>query len=149
MPESFLPTSITPPQIGQSDLERLLRDYERRLSILEFDSGWIGMTLLNGWLHFDAGTAAPGAGRNCEYRKKAGIVYLQGVMRSGTSGANAFVLPPGFRPPSRNTVDHTVPTVVNGAVTWININGDGSISIAGAAAQSYTYLNGVQFAAGG
>jgi len=57
------------------------------------DSGWLTPTLLNGWAVYDAtfGNAAM-------YRKIGPIVFLRGLIRSGTMGATAFNLPAGYRP---------------------------------------------------
>jgi hypothetical protein len=56
------------------------------------DTGWITLLLINSWVSYDNSYGPP------RYRKKAGIVYLQGLIRSGTLSTVAAVLPPGFRP---------------------------------------------------
>lgn len=53
------------------------------------DTGWITPTLLNGWTE-----AAYGPVR---YRRLNGIVYLRGILLSGTVTTPAFALPVGFR----------------------------------------------------
>lgn len=59
-----------------------------------FDTGWNAAILGNGWVNY-GGTFAP-----ARYRRKAGIVYVQGLIMNGTIGSAvaSFVLPAGYRP---------------------------------------------------
>lgn len=58
------------------------------------DTGWISASLQNGWVNFG------GAYSIAEYRRLNGIVYVQGLIKSGTinPGTVLFNLPVGFRP---------------------------------------------------
>jgi len=60
------------------------------------DTGWLVPTLQNGWVQYDTtyGNAAI-------YRRINGIVFVRGLLRSGTVGATIFTLPAGFRPSIR------------------------------------------------
>jgi len=57
------------------------------------DSGWLDLTplLQNGWVSYDNTYGPP------RYRKKNGVVYLQGLVRSGALGSVICTLPVGFR----------------------------------------------------
>ena len=56
------------------------------------DTGWQTPTYQNGWVNYDNLYGPAG------YRRIGGITYLRGLIRSGTMGAVAFVLPGGYRP---------------------------------------------------
>lgn len=56
------------------------------------DTGWLIPTLLNNWTNYGSGWTG------ARYRRKNGIVYMQGLIAAGTSGSSAFTLPVGFRP---------------------------------------------------
>lgn len=65
---------------------------------------WTGMTLINGWLHYDTGVATPpnplfGSGRPAMYmRHPGGQMELEGIIRSGVIGNNPFfIMPAGTR----------------------------------------------------
>ncbi len=61
------------------------------------DSGWQTPTLLNGIINYS--TTHQGA----RYRKKGGVVYIEGLVKGGTATGNVtvFKLPIGFRPNKR------------------------------------------------
>jgi hypothetical protein len=68
---------------------------ESTLADLTEDTGWIDLTLLNGWVNYAVGTY-PSAG----YRKLNGVVYIRGLLKNGTVTAQTPLanLPVGFRP---------------------------------------------------
>src|SRR3954471_15471582 len=86
-----LPDFQPPEAVGQSDLERIMRNYEKRIKATESDTGWIAPTLAGAWANHTPGTWAVAG-----YRRKNGIVYLKGLVKSGTG--TIFTLPNGFRP---------------------------------------------------
>lgn len=108
------------------------------------DTGWITPTLLNGWIPYGAGYTTPA------YRRKNGIVYLRGLIRSGTVGSSTpfFVLPSGFRPPSStyHIYTGTVGGITSGAAstgtahTHTSTNHGGRINIGGSSASSDGYV---------
>lgn len=61
------------------------------------DTGWISISSLGGsWVAFGA------AGwMGVFYRRRRGIVHLQGLLKNGTSGSTIFTLPSGYRPLNR------------------------------------------------
>ena len=67
------------------------------------DTGWIDMTLLNGWVNYDSGLATGGSGRPCQVRKLNGMVNFRGYMRSGANGTVFWNILEGFRPGSQTT----------------------------------------------
>ena len=105
------------------------------------DSGWTAATLLNGWVAFGGTYAAPG------YRKVGSIVYLRGVMKSGTgtAGTPLLNLPAGVRPAfagSFTTPSPDSPTID----ARVDVNTNGNIVI-GSTLSTTTYLalDGIQF----
>jgi hypothetical protein len=56
---------------------------------------WTAPTLTNSWVNF-GGSQTP-AGYWKDFR--TGIVYLRGLIKSGTANTAAFTLPTGYRPP--------------------------------------------------
>lgn len=104
------------------------------------DTGWIAPTLLNGWVNYGVGwdTVA--------YRRKNGIVYLKGLMKSGTINTFAFQLPAGFRPsamllfaPGSNNAG-----TVN--LTRLDIDASGNVNPQAGTNVAYS-LSGVSFVA--
>lgn len=88
---------------------------------------WRNVSYLNGWTTYDA-NHHPG-----QYRKHNGMVQLRGLIRSGTMGADAFVLPVGYR--ISDGPDATVNNVHFGVLSnalpgdvWVR--GDGGVLIA-------------------
>lgn len=97
------------------------------------DTGWIEASLQNSWVQYDAGTHI-----RARYRKKAGIVYVQGLVKNGTitTGTVIFTLPAEHRPAGYlvsvqqgdlglNRVD----VYPNGDVVCIAVSGNGYLSV--------------------
>lgn len=59
-----------------------------------YPTDWTPVTFTNSWVNFG------GVYNTCQYRKVGDIVYLRGLMSSGTIGLASFTLPAGFRPPA-------------------------------------------------
>lgn len=83
------------------------------------DSGWTNVsTFFNSWTNFGAGYAP------AQYRKlPSGMVALQGLIKSGSFGQVAFVLPSGYRPSARLLLA-AVDGNNNGVRLDIDSNGD-------------------------
>lgn len=111
------------------------------------DTGWIDMTpvLANGWVSYDANYGPP------KYRKKAGIVYLQGLVKAGTLGTVIATLPVGFRPDSAQFGGAGTLLFVamgdNNVVTRIDVYPDGRIVQAGGGTNVWQSLSSVIFPA--
>lgn len=82
---------------------------------------WIVIgAFLNAWVAYGAGENAP------SYMKDAaGWVSVQGVIKSGATGTNAFNLPAGYRP--ANTI--RVPITTSGGIGIAEISSGGNVAI--------------------
>lgn len=98
----------------------------------EPDSGWRAPTLLNGWEQYNLSTF------KCEYRRVGNTVEIKGLLKFGSLGVNAFVLPVGFRPNGQRIFRTTnylnehggrtdvredggiVPSTNHGTTTWVS-----------------------------
>ena len=71
------------------------------LETLTTPSAWTDVSFQNSWVNYGLGE------QNVQYRKIGDLVYLRGVMKSGTVGVAypGFTLPTGFRPPKNVYVD--------------------------------------------
>jgi hypothetical protein len=72
-----------------------------------------------------------------------GVVLLHGVIKSGTVGSAAFVLPPGYRPEALISL----PTVSNGAFGRVDIATDGSVTPQSPSSNLSVSLDGLWFMA--
>ena len=109
-----------------------------------FSQGGLGATaigLSNGWF------GAPYATRPVAVRNVAGMIRLEGALAGG-AGPAAFVLPPGFRPPTKV---YAPVDLCNAAKGRLDIAPTGDVTIQAevdfASAQCFTSLEGVSFAA--
>jgi hypothetical protein len=80
---------------------------------------WIQPVLINSWVNYEATWNA----RNAAYAKdeRTGIVYMRGLIRTGTINTIAFYLPPGYRPPI-NHLDLRFAVVSNSAFGQLTVN---------------------------
>ena len=84
------------------------------------DTSWITPTFQNGWAQY-AGWDAAG------YRRFKGVVYLKGLIASGTTtnGTVIFNLPAGFRPAGNKHI----PVASNALFGLINIMSNGDVKV--------------------
>lgn len=83
-------------------------------------TSWTAPTLLNSW----ANTGSPY--QTTRYAiQSPGVVHVQGTVTGGTSGADIFVLPFGFRPEASLTF--TSANILSGSVAVIRVEADGSV----------------------
>jgi len=97
------------------------------------DTGWATPTLQNSWVNFGAPY------RNCAYRRINGIVYVEGLLKSGTATANTVVfnLPAGFRP----SASLFFGTQSNSAMATVQLAASGDLTLsAGVSALSLTLM---------
>jgi len=81
------------------------------------DTGWQVPTLLNGWTNYGGGF------QGARYRRKDGVVYVQGRINDGTEGVSVLNLPAGFRP----TASLEVPVILYAGAAGrleVRTNGD-------------------------
>lgn len=100
------------------------------------DTGWANLTLVNGWVPFDA------AGRTPRIRRLNGVVYMEGVAKNGVAGIMTS-LPVGFRPAVRTNAERATPCNINNTNGFLNFDANtGNIVVApfGANAQAFTYM---------
>ena len=97
----------------------------------------IAPTLLNGWVNY-GGLYSPAK----YWKDTIGMVHLQGLIKSGTIGTVAFVLPAGYRPLYRMTF----PTVSDGAFADVVVVPDGSVIMQAGSVTSF-FLDGIAFRA--
>jgi hypothetical protein len=122
---------------------------DRRASI-ELQRGtlsgvWTTPTLVNGWLTWTYDTAF----QVPQYRRVGDTVFFRGLMRSGTVGSAAFVLPVGFRPLKKHVLSTVTyggsgSTIVPGR---IDVDSDGNVVPVNAATGGFGWisLSGLQF----
>lgn len=99
------------------------------------DTEWIMPVLKNGWVEYSDLYRV-------RYRRKNGIVYLRGLIKNGTMGVDAFVIPKEFLPVDKSSrrifatnthsyvfgsveFDSTTGTVspVTGNNNWVSLDG--------------------------
>lgn len=101
------------------------------------DTGWLALSPLyvNSFADWDT--------RTCRYRRKNGVVYIDGVIKGGTAGATAFTLPAGFR--CRNIPNYSEYTfLLNSSAGTIvmNVGGSGVVNFSTALpAGGWAYIN--------
>lgn len=91
-------------------------------------TAWVAPTLLNSWVNH-----LPGTNQIARYRKIGDIVYIEGLIKNGTSGASALLLPVGYRP----SFDTYFATNANGSYGSIGVLANGNVNVTG----STTYLS--------
>lgn len=91
----------------------------------------------NSWTNFDAPRAA-------RYYRRNGRVYLEGLIKSGTVGSVAFVLPAGYRPV--DTI--SFPVDANGAFGAVAVYANGNV-VPYVGSNAAVYLYSISFAAAG
>jgi hypothetical protein len=93
-------------------------------SALLVDTGWVAMSLSNGWVTFGGAFQTP------RYRRLNGVVYVQGFIKSGTTADNTLIytLPAGFRPAATVRKPSVMNSLTLGA--W-DVAVDGTIRAAG------------------
>jgi len=83
-----------------------------------YDTGWVGVTLQNSWVNYDATYGMA----NLTYIRKIGsVVYMRGLLKSGTMNTTMFTLPTGYRP-AINQIFSTISAAVLGELR-VNANG--------------------------
>ncbi len=99
------------------------------------DSGWVNAILLNGFANYGGPFAA------ARYRKKLGVVYLEGAIRLGGNGVVLAQLPVGYRPAS--TLSFIVATNTT-AYGHIQITSGGDV-VGLVVNTAFTSLSGISF----
>jgi hypothetical protein len=130
------------PSVADPTSISFLSSLETYLTTTTSDGGWVTATLGNSWVSFDGGATFDIP----SYRLLNRVVYLKGLMKSGTSATTVFTLPVGSRP--LKSIQF-IGVSTTGAAK-IRIDNAGNVSV-----QSYTTggsnadvsLNGISFPA--
>lgn len=93
----------------------------------------------NGWTFYGAPYQKAGY-----IKDPAGLVHLLGVIKSGTLGASAFTLPPGYRPP---VSPGPFAVVSNGAFGRVDVGSDGTVTPQSPSSNASVSLEGIVFQA--
>ena len=100
---------------------------------------WKTPTLLNGWTNFG------GVYETVGYMKdEFGFVHLRGMIKGGTVGQNAFMLPEGYKP-LKSQYHMCISADI---VRTLNVQNNGGVFISSAASSNWVTLNGISFKAG-
>lgn len=99
-------------------------------------------TLQNSWVAYGDGYAPARY-----YKDSMGVVHLSGLIKNGTLGTPAFILPAGYRPTFR--LIFTAPSTSNNAICRVDIaqNGEVRPETGGSGGNGWVSLEGVHFAA--
>lgn len=101
------------------------------------DSGWTEPSLENGFLNFS--TVWYEAVR---YRKKNGVVYIEGLIKEGAANGVLFTLPPEFRP-SKSMMFSNICYTGTYTVGRVDISANGNVVII--TVGDFTNLSGISF----
>ena len=139
----FLSGWVTPPTVKEDreDLERLRLELNRLQTVTGAAAAmdpWIAPTLLNGWVNYSSQYNPAG------YFREAGIVYLRGLVKSGTIGLSVFTLPAGYRP----EFQELLVAVSNAALGRCDITVAGAV-LTTAGSNVWFSLDGITFRASG
>jgi len=85
-----------------------------------YDSGWTAVTLQNSWVNYDT---TYGVTALTYIRKIGNVVFLRGLVKSGTIGATIFTLPTGWRP----SINIIFSTVSASAFAEMRVNSNGTV----------------------
>ena len=104
--------------------------------LLAKPSAWVTVSSFsNSWVAFGAGWSTP------RYRKIGDIVYVQGMIKDGTSGLACFTLPVGFRPTEIQVFHSTTST----GVVRMDVGSNGQVIVYAGGAGVWAGIN-CQFA---
>jgi hypothetical protein len=93
-------------------------------------------TFTNGWVNYDTANYPPAA-----YRKVNDLVYLRGLVKSGTLNTPAFVLPAGYRP----VLDHHFACLSQEALGGARIFRGGNVTLGNPGSNVWFALDGIVF----
>jgi len=84
---------------------------------------WIYPTLLNGW------TLSSNGAFPAQYHKyENGIVHMNGIVNSGTSGSIIFNLPPGYRPKKTHRISAVISSGTNFNFAFFDVTANGNVT---------------------
>jgi hypothetical protein len=95
-------------------------------------------TFSNGWVNFAGGWRPAGF-----WRSPFHMVYLRGLIKSGTVGQAAYTLPPAFRP----SEPESFPVISNAALGRVSVFTDGTVVPETPSSNTWVSLSGIVFRA--
>ncbi len=104
-----------------NDVVWCLRKGSFILVVSHQDSGWLALTLQNGWVTYDGTDNPPPL-----YRKVNGIVFIKGLIKDGTTTVNTILanLPIGYRPAH----NHHLPQWCSTGTWGMRVNGNNVVT---------------------
>lgn len=124
-------TAIAACNTSIGDVEGDITDIYNTVNDITTDSGWINMTLAEGWSMYDYNTDKP------QYRKIGNRVFFRGLVNAtAAAGTQITTLPIGFRPSANSFNRFRCPMGYNNDAVNIQVGTNGIV-------QDYT-KNGVQ-----
>ncbi|MBC8756566.1 hypothetical protein H2O64_17980 [Kordia sp. YSTF-M3] len=103
------------------------------------DSGWTVPLLQNGFLNYNASWYEA-----VRYRKKDGVVYMEGLVKAGATNVVLFQLPSGFRPSKRMMLSNISYDATVYSPARIDITSGGNVYIVTDPGE-FTSLSGLSF----
>jgi hypothetical protein len=100
-----------------------------------YDGAWIAPTFVNSWVNFGAPYQTAGY-----FKDAGGVVHIRGLIKSGTVGSAAFVLPTGYRPSATSIFT----TSANSAFGETRIDASGNVTPT-TGSNVYFSLDGITF----
>jgi hypothetical protein len=108
------------------------------------DTNWQFPTLGNSWTNYNTASWEGAA-----YRRVQGVVFLQGLIKGGTTGQNIFVLPDGYRPVEREIFVGASPVGTSAGVSCrLDVYATGEVRVAqyfSSGTNNYVSLSGIRF----
>lgn len=121
---------------NSNELSSLQTEVEKKANRKQED--WITPTLLNGWTDFG------GVYESVGYMKdEFGFVHIRGMIKGGTVGQIAFMLPEGYKP--LKSQYHTC--ISADVVRILNVQRNGTVLTSPLASNAWITLNGISFKA--
>lgn len=108
-------------------------------SWVQGDTGWSALTLQNSWVAFG------GAYETAKVRRLAGVVFVEGIVKSGTiiAGTVIFNLPVGYRPAAQ----HMFTVTSNYAIGVLEVKANGDVIAGAIPSNTFLSLDGIRFPA--
>jgi len=100
------------------------------------DSGWLQAALINGFTNYGSNFQI------ARFRKKNGVVHVEGLIKGGGPSVPIFVLPPGFWPENKLIFS----SIGNNSLARINIDANGEV-VAIVHHSQWISLSGISFIA--
>lgn len=128
--------------VNSNPMIELRGDGSYRLSGTNLDDiPWTAATLTGGWVNF--GAPYPAA----SYCRKDGIVYVKGLVKSGTVGNTVFTLPVGMRPSADRAIACVSAAGSGSATTFVAVRASDGAVYFQVANNTYAGLDNIVFPA--